>query len=88
VLGFSFILFKGQRHSRGLNWGAFCGLKPKRRFRVLRDFGVSLVFLWFWRGGVKMSQSLEFGRVEHTLVSNLEDGHGDAAQLGLRGGGV
>jgi hypothetical protein len=30
-----------------------------------------------------MSQSLEFGRVEHTLVSNLEDGHGDAAQLGL-----
>jgi hypothetical protein len=78
VLGFSFILFKGQRRSRGLNWGAFCGLRPKRRFRVLRVFGVSVVFLQFWRGGVKMSQSLEFGQVEHTLVSNLEDGYGDA----------
>jgi hypothetical protein len=88
VLGFSFILFKGQRRSRGLNWGAFCGLRPKRRFRVLRVFGVSVVFLRFWRGGVKMSQSLEFGRIEHTLVSNSEDGHGDAVRPGLCGGGI
>jgi hypothetical protein len=78
VLGFPLILLKGQRRSRGLNWGAFCGLRPKRRFRVLGVLGVSVVFLRFWRGGVKMSQSLDeqstrLYRIRKTIMEMLRD---------------
>jgi hypothetical protein len=78
VRGFSFILLKGQRRSRGLNWGAFCGLRPKRRFSILRVFGVFVVFLRFWRGGVKMSQSLDeqstrLYRIRKTVMEMLRD---------------
>jgi hypothetical protein len=80
MLGFSFILFKGQRRSRGLNWGAFCGLRPIIRFRVLRVFGVSVVFLQFWRNGSRCrshwslnEQSTHLYRIWKMVMEMLRD---------------